>query len=156
MADVYTKEKRSEIMSRVRNTRTSPEESVAVLLHQLGIKYRRNDKTLPGKPDFAVRSAKVAIFVNGCFWHGHANCARAKLPDTNVAFWKSKIATNKRRDRRARQRLWKEGWRILTIWQCRLHRPDRVMARLARVLSHQRKLRRGYLATPYPMGKRSK
>jgi DNA mismatch endonuclease (patch repair protein) len=134
MADVYTKMKRSEIMSRVKNKRTSPEESVAAILRRLGVRYRRNDRTLPGKPDFAVRSAKVAIFVNGCFWHGHVNCPRAKLPDTNVEFWKAKIATNKRRDRRAARKLRAKGWRVLTVWQCGLRNPDRVRTRLARVL----------------------
>lgn len=132
-------------MSRVRNKRTSPEESVATLLRHLGVKYQRNDKTLPGKPDFAVRSAEVAIFVNGCFWHGHTNCTRAKLPDTNVEFWRSKIATNKRRDRRAARKLRQSGWRFLTIWQCALRNPDRVRARLARVLQ-----RGDFDAQPFP------
>ena len=134
MADVYTKSKRSEIMSRVRNKGTSPEETVAALLRDLGVKYRRNDKTLPGQPDFSVRSAKLAIFVNGCFWHGHANCSRAKLPDSNVSFWKRKIGVNKKRDRNTARRLRQKGWHIITIWQCRLRRPNRVRARLEKRL----------------------
>jgi DNA mismatch endonuclease (patch repair protein) len=79
VADVYTKSKRSEIMSRVRNKGTTPEETVAKLLRELGVGYRRNDRSLPGQPDFSIRSKKTAIFVNGCFWHGHVNCSRAKF-----------------------------------------------------------------------------
>ena len=142
MADVYTKSKRSEIMSRVRNNRTSPEEAVAELLRELGVKYRRNDRSLPGQPDFSVRSHRTAIFVNGCFWHGHANCARAKLPQTNVVFWVNKIETNKRRDRRVRRQLRQRGWRTITIWQCRLRNPDRVFGRLAKSLYSPNERRR--------------
>jgi DNA mismatch endonuclease (patch repair protein) len=130
VADVYTKSKRSEIMSRVKNKRTSAEETVATLLRELGVKYRRNDRTLPGQPDFVIRPHKLAIFVNGCFWHGHANCPRAKLPQTNAAFWAKKIETNKRRDRRARRQLRAMGWHTLTIWQCRLRKPESVRKRL--------------------------
>ena len=133
MVDIYSKSKRSEIMSRVRNLRTAPEDSVASLLRELGIKYRRNVKTLPGQPDFVVRSKKTVIFVNGCFWHGHPNCNRAKLPDSNKAFWE-KIATNKRRDRRTAVKLRKEGWHIITIWQCRLRRAKQVEKRFQQVL----------------------
>ncbi|MFC1635977.1 very short patch repair endonuclease [Planctomycetota bacterium] len=130
--DIYSKSKRSEIMSRVRNRRTAPEDKVASILRELGIKYRRNVKTLPGQPDFVVKSRKTVIFVNGCFWHGHPNCKRAKLPDSNKAFWENKIATNKRRDRRTAVKLRKEGWHIITVWQCRLRKPAVVLSRLKR------------------------
>lgn len=138
VTDVYSKAKRSNIMSRVKNKRTTPEEAVAELLRQLGIRYRRNVRRLPGQPDFAIKSAKTAVFVNGCFWHGHTNCKRAGLPSTNCEFWKQKIATNKKRDRRSVSRLRKMGWRIVTVWQCRLRRPDQVRRRLARVLGRGR------------------
>ena len=134
MVDVYDKAKRSEIMSRVKNKRTSPEEAVGEILRGLGIKYRRNDKTLPGKPDFSVRPRKVAIFVNGCFWHGHEHCPRAKLPTTNVDFWTKKIRTNMGRDRRSARKLRLAGWRVITVWQCSLRRPARVRGRLRRLL----------------------
>jgi len=136
MTDVYTKAKRSEIMSRVRNKRTSPEDSVAALLRQLGIRYRRNVRTLPGQPDFSIRSRDTVIFVNGCFWHGHLNCKRAKLPATNVEFWKNKIATNQRRDRRVRRQLRQRGWHVITIWQCRLRSLEQVTRRLERLLQN--------------------
>jgi DNA mismatch endonuclease (patch repair protein) len=134
MADVYSKAKRSEIMSRVKSRRTWPEDKVARLLRGLRVKYRRNVKSLPGMPDFVVSSASAVIFVHGCFWHNHSNCNRAKLPKTNKAFWKRKIESNKRRDKRIGRRLRKEGWRVITVWQCSLRKPEQVMRRLGRIL----------------------
>ena len=134
MADVFSKAKRSEIMSRVRNRRTAPENQVAGLLREIGVRYRRNVGSLPGEPDFAVHAAHAAIFVHGCFWHGHTNCKRAKLPATNRRFWREKIDTNKRRDRRVARLLRKQGWQVLTIWQCRLRNPQRVCAGLRRTV----------------------
>lgn len=124
-------------MSRVRNRRTGPEDEVAVLLGEMGIRYRRNVKSIAGQPDLVVSSKKVVIFVNGCFWHGHPNCSRAKLPDTNRAFWEAKIATNKKRDLRNARKLRAEGWRVVNVWQCRLRKRERVMSRLARLLCSQ-------------------
>lgn len=135
MADVYSKSKRSEIMSRVRNKGTTPEETVGTFLRELGLRYRRNDRSLPGQPDFSIKSRKTAVFVNGCFWHGHRNCARAKLPQTNVTFWTTKIRINKRRDRRAARHLRQKGWHVVTIWQCRLRKPEAVRAQLVRQLA---------------------
>lgn len=134
MADIYNKAKRSEIMSHVKNRRTAPEDKVGVLLRKLGIRYRRNVRNLPGQPDFVVKSGRTVIFVNGCLWHGHPNCNRAKLPDTNREFWQRKIATNKRRDRRSAYELRKRGWHVINVWQCRLRYADRVLSRLRRLL----------------------
>ncbi|MBN1126343.1 MAG: DNA mismatch endonuclease Vsr [Sedimentisphaerales bacterium] len=122
-------------MSRVKNRRTKPEEIVADILKSLGTRYRRNVKRLPGQPDFVIHSAQTAIFVNGCFWHGHRNCVRAKLPATNRSFWEHKINKNKRRDRRVRRLLRQQGWKTLTIWQCRLRRVEQIKQRLIRALS---------------------
>jgi len=134
MTDIYTKAKRSEIMSRVKSRGTEPEEKVAELLRQLKCKFRRNVKSLPGEPDFIVQPAKLAIFIHGCFWHGHTNCKRAKLPKTNKSFWKEKIDTNKKRDRKVIRELRKQRWHIMTVWQCRLRNPERVKKRLERIL----------------------
>lgn len=130
MTDVYSKAKRSEIMSRVKNRGTNPEEQVASMLRRLHVRYRRNVKTLPGQADFAVPSAKTAIFVNGCFWHGHRNCNRASLPGSNEHFWRTKITVNKRRDIRVAKQLERQGWHVLTIWQCRLRNAQNVLHRL--------------------------
>ena len=135
MADIYDKAKRSEIMSCVKHTRTAPEEKVASLLKKLRIRYRRNVKTLPGQPDFVIKSAKTVIFVHGCFWHAHTNCKLARRPKTNKRFWQQKAIDNRRRDLRKNSLLRKEGWHVITIWQCRLRKTDQVLKRLKRMLS---------------------
>ena len=136
MADKYSKGKRSEIMSLVKSLRTGPEEEVAALLRQLGVRYRRNVKSLAGTPDFVVRSAETVIFVQGCFWHGHVNCSKARIPKSNVRFWKEKVLKNKSRDWCVARQLRLEGWRVINIWQCRLKHPDRVIKRLERLLKN--------------------
>jgi DNA mismatch endonuclease, patch repair protein len=135
MADIYDKAKRSKIMSCVKHARTDPEEKVAGLLKNLKIKYRRNVKSLVGSPDFVVKKANTVIFVHGCFWHAHNNCKLAGRPKTNKAFWVRKAIDNKRRDQRKNRLLRKQGWHILTIWQCSLHNENRVIKRLCRILS---------------------
>lgn len=135
MTDIYNKTKRSEIMSRVKHRRTAPEEKVAKLLRKLGIRYRRNVKSLPGEPDFVIGSVKVAIFVHGCFWHGHYNCNRAKPSKTNTAFWNCKIERNRKRDTRTARLLRKKGWHVMTIWQCKLRHHDRILRMLKIMLA---------------------
>ena len=134
MADIYTKAKRSEIMSRVKHARTAPEEIVAGLLRELKVKYRRNAKSLPGSPDFVVKSAKTVIFVHGCFWHGHHNCKLARRPKTNRKFWEQKVVDNRKRDRRKERLLRKQGWHVMTVWQCKLRNIELVVNRLKRML----------------------
>lgn len=134
MADIYSKVKRSEIMSHIKNRGTQPEEKVASMLRALRVRYRRNVKSLPGEPDFVVSSVKIVIFVHGCFWHNHSNCNRANLPKTNRRFWKIKIESNKRRDKRIARLLRKQGWHVITIWQCSLRDPDKVLNRMKRML----------------------
>lgn len=135
MADIYDKAKRSEIMSCVKHTRTAPEEKVAGLLRKLEVKYRRNVKSLPGQPDFVIKSKSTVIFVHGCFWHAHPNCRLARRPKTNKRFWFKKAVDNRRRDLRKNRLLRKHGWHVITIWQCRLRTPDRVLKRLQTALS---------------------
>ena len=135
MTDVYSKKKRSEIMSRIKSKGTVPEEKVADILSSLGVKYKRNVNSLTGKPDFVVESANTVIFVNGCFWHGHSNCKRSNRPKTNAEFWKQKINKNISRDRKSARLLRKEGWHVITIWQCRLRNPESVIKRLEKLLS---------------------
>jgi len=134
MTDVYTKSKRSEIMAHIKGYNTSPEHIIARLLRKLKIKHHRNVKSILGQPDFVVYSARTVIFVHGCFWHNHTNCKRAKLPTTNKAFWKRKIIGNKQRDVKILRLLRKEGWHVITIWQCALRKQELVMARLRRML----------------------
>ena len=134
MVDIYSKSKRSEIMSHVRNRKTSAENKVAHLLKELKVKFRRNVRSLPGEPDFLVTSAKTVVFVHGCFWHNHSNCNRAKLPKSNRSFWKRKIEGNRKRDERIARLLRKEGWHVITVWQCALRNPEHVLRRLRRMV----------------------
>jgi DNA mismatch endonuclease, patch repair protein len=123
---------RSAIMRAVKGRDTGPERAVAVILTRLKLRARRNVKSLPGTPDFANIAQKFAIFVHGCFWHGHG-CARgARTPKTNAVYWAAKIARNTARDVRVRRRLNALGFRVLTIWECRLKRAQAVAARLAK------------------------
>ena len=134
MADIYSKSKRSDIMARIKSKRTGIEEQVAGLLRTESIKFRRNVKTLPGKPDFVIYNARLIIFVHGCFWHGHQKCSRARLPKTNTVYWHKKIERNKKRDGKATRLLRKNGWHVMTIWQCRLKHPERIVSRVKRMI----------------------
>lgn len=119
MTDVFLESKRSWIMSQVRGKDTSPELIVRSLIHRLGYRFRLHRKDLPGKPDIVFPSRKKAIFVHGCFWHGH-DCHRgSRTPKTNNVYWKEKIERNVRRDKARQRELDLLGWRTLIIWECR-------------------------------------
>ena len=106
-------------MARVKGRNTTPELIVRRMLHALGYRYRLHRKNLPGKPDITFGPRRKAIFIHGCFWHGH-RCPRGRLPKSNLAFWTNKIAKNKLRDRRNVRQLRTAGWEVLSIWQCQL------------------------------------
>jgi DNA mismatch endonuclease (patch repair protein) len=114
---------RSELMKRVRRSRSDIEESVGRLLRELGIAYRRNVRSLPGSPDFANKRRKWAIFVNGCFWHAHRNCRLGTQPSRNAEFWSSKFADNRKRDSQKIRALRSQGFKVLVIWQCQIGHP---------------------------------
>ena len=116
--DIFDRQKRSEVMSRVRGKDTKPELRVRSYLHAAGLRYVLHDKRLPGKPDLSFPSRRVAVFVHGCFWHGHEGCKRATLPTTRSEFWQAKIGGNKERDRRNREALEALGWQVRVLWQC--------------------------------------
>lgn len=134
MADNLTKAKRSWLMSRVRGSRTLPERQVEKLLRHLHITFRRHISTLPGTPDIVLPHRRIAIFVNGCFWHGHASCVLARLPSTRKKFWTEKIETNRRRDRRVQRALRRMGWKVVTVWGCRAKSEEYLNKRLKAVL----------------------
>jgi DNA mismatch endonuclease (patch repair protein) len=121
MADIYDSSTRSAIMRNIRSKNTIPEKVVRTLLREAGlIGYRLNRKDLPGKPDIAFGRRRLAIFVHGCFWHGHEGCAKAKIPETNRAKWQDKIACNRSRDAEVVRLLLEDGWRVAIVWQCSL------------------------------------
>ena len=118
--DRVSKEKRSRIMAAVHSKDTGTELIVRRFLWAQGIRYRVHPASLPGKPDIVIPRCKLAVFVHGCFWHGHENCRRGYLPKSNVEYWKARIATNKKRDSLIEDKLKAEGWRHIVIWECQL------------------------------------
>lgn len=118
--DVYSAEKRSAVMRRVKARDTSPELKVRKILWSLGARYRLNRRDLPGSPDIVMPGRRLAVFVHGCFWHGH-DCARgARVPKQNRDYWTAKVARNRARDARATEVLVAAGWRVETVWECEL------------------------------------
>lgn len=134
MTDVFTKEKRSRIMSRVKGRDTKPEILVRSLVHRMGFRFRIHRRDLPGTPDMVLpRHAKV-IFVHGCFWHGHKRCPRSKRPTTNMDFWNRKLDVNIKRDKAFQGKLRSRGWKVMVIWQCETQRPEKLMRKFERFL----------------------
>ena len=131
MADVFTKQQRSAVMRSVKGADTQPELRVRRYLHALGFRYSLHAKDLPGKPDIVLVRWGTVVFVHGCFWHGHPGCPRSALPTTRREYWREKIARNRKRDARNARALRSAGWRVLTIWECRI-RDERALAALAR------------------------
>jgi DNA mismatch endonuclease, patch repair protein len=130
--DNVSREKRSEIMRAVRRKSTGPELRVRSALHAMGRRFRLHAPDLPGSPDIVFRGLKKAIFVHGCFWHGHVHCGR--VPKTNVPYWRAKFERNRRRDAVVRGRLSKLGWSSLVVWECQLIDLHRLGMRLSRFL----------------------
>lgn len=120
MTDIFSKDKRSDIMSKISNKNTKPEILVRKYLFAKGFRFRINDKRFPGKPDILLPKYKTAIFVNGCFWHGHKGCKYYVLPKTNTEFWQNKIERNQKRDMEEKQQLTSMGWHCITVWECQL------------------------------------
>lgn len=134
MADVFDTKKRSAVMRAVRSADTGPELKVRRLAHKLGYRFRLHRSDLPGRPDLVFPKRKLALFVHGCFWHGH-DCARgARMPQTNTAYWLAKIERNRARDGRVGDDLAKLGWRREIIWECETRDLARLEAMLRRAL----------------------
>ena len=107
-------------MRRVKGRDTAPEMQVRRLLWRLGARYRLQRKDLPGRPDIVLAGRKLAIFVHGCFWHGH-DCARgSRVPKANRDYWLGKVARNRARDAETRAKLETMGWQVLVVWECEL------------------------------------
>jgi DNA mismatch endonuclease (patch repair protein) len=132
--DVYGPEKRSAVMRRVKGRDTTPEMTVRRALTRLGARYRLHRKDLPGNPDIVMPGRRLAIFVHGCFWHGH-DCARgARVPKQNREYWVAKVGRNLARDARNAEALAAAGWRVETIWECELKDAAALEARLQHLL----------------------
>jgi DNA mismatch endonuclease, patch repair protein len=120
MSDIYSKSKRSEIMSKISGKNTKPEILFRKALFRKGFRYKINDKELPGKPDIVLHKYNTVIFIHGCFWHGHPECKYSKLPETNHSFWESKINATILRDSKNIEALENLGWNTYIVWQCEI------------------------------------
>lgn len=122
--DVFSPEKRSAVMRRVKGRDTSPELAVRRILRTAGIGYRLGGAGLPGRPDVVMKGRRAVVLVHGCFWHGH-DCPRgARQPKANADYWIAKIDRNRTRDLANAQALQAAGWRVITIWECAMKAPD--------------------------------
>jgi DNA mismatch endonuclease (patch repair protein) len=128
--DRLTPERRSWLMSRVKSKNTTLEMAVRHLVFAMGFRYRLHDRRLPGRPDLVFAGRRKAIFINGCFWHGHEGCRYARLPKSNVEMWKAKVDRNRERDRASIAALKSSGWKVLTVWQCELKKKEILVKRL--------------------------
>ena len=127
-------------MSRIRSRDMKPERIVRSLVHRLGFRFRLHRSDLPGRPDLVLPRHRAVIFVNGCFWHWHDDpeCGIAGLPKSNLAYWRAKLARTRERDRSNTRLLRRQGWRILTLWECELGDRKRIERRVLSFLSHRR------------------
>lgn len=120
--DIKSAEDRSKNMSRIRCKKTKPEMFVRSLLFRKGFRYRVNYSMVVGSPDIYFSKKKIAIFINGCFWHRHQNCKYAYTPKSNIEFWNAKFIANQKRDELVRSQLLTHGIRVLVVWECTVKR----------------------------------
>ena len=120
--DIWSKEKRSQVMSHIRSKDTKPEMAVRSLLHRMGYRFRLHKRELPGCPDIVLPKYNSVIFVHGCFWHLHEGCRDGTIPKTQHEKWKLKLERNVERDKLHYEELQKMGWKVLVIWECEVEK----------------------------------
>lgn len=130
MVDLFSEEKRSWIMSRVKGRNTKPEILVRSMIFRMGYRFRLHKRDLPGTPDIVLPRHGKVIFVHGCFWHGHRGCSRSKRPENNKLFWDKKIDGNIKRDELHCLQLRELGWKILVVWECETKYPAKLSQKL--------------------------
>jgi len=125
MADNLTPQMRSYNMSRIRSDDTKPEEIVRKYLFMRGLRYLKNDRRYPGRPDIVFPKYRTAVFVNGCFWHCHDGCSDFVMPKSRIDYWKPKLERNRSRDAKHIKALEKQKWRVIVVWECELKKVTR-------------------------------
>ena len=120
--DIWTKEKRSDVMSKIGSKNTKPELILRSALFKKGFRFRVHRKDLPGKPDIVLRKYQTVIFVHGCFWHYHKDCREGRIPSTNSIFWKTKLLKNVEKDERNTKVLQEMGWKVIVVWECEIEK----------------------------------
>lgn len=123
MTDTLSPEQRSQLMAKIHGKDTAIEKKVRSHLHKKGYRFRKHVATLPGSPDIVLPKYKAAIFIHGCFWHGHYGCRKSRLPTARYSFWEEKRRANLERDARKIAELVGSGWRVAVVWQCALEKP---------------------------------
>ncbi|HJV86596.1 MAG TPA: very short patch repair endonuclease [Noviherbaspirillum sp.] len=139
MADTLTPQERSKRMSRIKSKDTQLEMDVRRALYARGLRYTVHDASLPGKPDMVFKGRRLAVFINGCFWHGH-RCPIGHVPKSNSSFWKSKIATNRTRDARNIHRLRAMDWTVVSVWECSMQTQARARESIDKLEARIRKV----------------
>jgi DNA mismatch endonuclease (patch repair protein) len=135
MADTLTPEQRQKCMSRVKGKNTKPELALRSALHALGFRFRLHRRNLPGCPDIVLPKYRTVIFLHGCFWHQHPGCRKATIPISNYEFWLAKLRGNAGRDKQNTAILQRNGWRVLTVWECDLKCGEELIAKqLSRII----------------------
>lgn len=119
--DIWSKEKRSEVMSKIRSKNTKPERALRSWFYSNGLRFRLHRKDLPGKPDIVFTKYKTVVFVHGCFWHYHKACREGRIPGTNSKYWEEKLLTNIQRDERHQLMLKELGWKVIVVWECEIN-----------------------------------
>ena len=125
MADTHSPSVRSYNMSRIQSKDTKLEELVRKYLFSCGLRYRKNDKRYPGKPDIVLPKFRTVIFVHGCFWHSHEGCPGFVMPKSRLDYWLPKFEQNRKRDATHTAELQADNWRVITVWECELKKPFR-------------------------------
>ena len=134
MVDTVSRERRSLIMSKIKDKDTAPELTVRKLVHGMGYRFRLHCKDLPGKPDLVFPRLGCVIFVHGCFWHPHANCSDSRTPESNRTYWIPKLQANSKRDARNQASLRRSGWRVMVVRDCQTKDAELLRRRVERFL----------------------
>ncbi|MHB1687810.1 MAG: very short patch repair endonuclease [Ignavibacteriaceae bacterium] len=133
--DIWDKEKRSDVMRKIKGKNTKPELILRSALFKQGYRFRIHKKDLPGKPDVFLPKYKTIIFVHGCFWHYHKNCPEGRIPSTNSKFWKEKLEKNVVKDKRHNSQLRKLGWKVIIVWECEVEKKlEKILKKIESVI----------------------
>jgi DNA mismatch endonuclease (patch repair protein) len=137
--DIWSKEKRSAVMSKIGSKNTKPEMLLRKALFSKGIRYRIHSKELPGKPDLVFKKYKTVIFVHGCFWHYHKDCREGRIPGSNSKFWEEKLLKNINRDELRQLELRKLGWQVIVVWECEIEKKltSETLEKLIRLIKNE-------------------
>ena len=133
MTDIVDQQTRSRMMSGIRGKNTKPELALRRALHARGFRFRLHSGKVHGRPDLVLPKYSAVVFVHGCFWHRHEGCRYATVPATRPEFWRAKFDANTARDSAVRTRLFEEGWRVATVWECALRKREQVEASTERL-----------------------